>query len=98
MSKPPDVARHVGIDEVFGDLVELVVGRDLLHARSAVLRAVVAEGAQLEQSPQQAAQRHGEQRAQAAGQEAAGASTRRRMARRRPDGRTAGWSAAHKRT
>ena len=67
----PDGACHVGIDEILGDLIELIVGRDLLDLCPAVLRAVVIKGAELIELAQHPAQRDGGQRAKPTRQEPA---------------------------
>ena len=56
--EPPRVTRDIGVDKVFGNLIELVVRRDLLHLWPSVLCAVVPKGADRKKSPQYAAEEH----------------------------------------
>src|SRR5262249_53723490 len=56
--KPPRVTRDIGVDKIFGNLIELVARRDLLHLWPSVLCAVVPKGADRKKSPQYAAEEH----------------------------------------
>src|SRR5262249_47649974 len=56
--EPPRVTRDIGVDKVFGNLIELVVRRDLLYLWPSVLCPVVPKRADRKESPQYAAQEH----------------------------------------
>src|SRR5262249_15686593 len=55
--EPPRVTRDIRVDKVFGNLIKLVVRRDLLNLWPSVLCAVVPKGANCKESPQYAAEK-----------------------------------------
>src|SRR5215471_14325036 len=58
MSSRHEARATSGVDKVFGNLIELVVRRDLLYLWPSVLCAVVPKGADRKKSPQYAAEEH----------------------------------------